>query len=267
MPMRVYAGDVPSVSRLSVAPVKGLALLHPDEVELTERGVTLNRRFYLADPAGSLVSGIDHGPLALIQPSYDPNREWLRLTFPDGTVVEGSAAGDGDEVESDFYGRGVRGRVVEGPFGSALSRYAGRPLRLVRPERPGDACDVHVVTLLSDASVEELGRQADVEEPVDERRFRMLIGLGGCQPHEEDGWQGSLFSIGEAFVRIGGPVPRCVTTTRDPETGLRDLDTLKVIKAYRGLRDGKHLDFGVYGEVERPGRVRVGDPVGLVQEE
>lgn len=267
MPTRVYAGEVPAVSRLSVAPVKGLGLLHPEEVELTERGVPENRRFYLADPAGLLVSGIDHGPLALVRPRYDPGREWLALAFPDGTVVEGSTTAEGDEVESDFYGRLVPGRVVGGPFGPALSRYAGRPLRLVRPERPGDACDVHVVTLLSDASVEELGRQADVEEPVDERRFRMLIGLGGCRPHEEDGWQGRLLAIGEVHVRVGGPVPRCATTTRDPDTGLRDLDTLKVIKAYRGLRDGKHLDFGVYGEVERPGRVRVGDPVGLLQEE
>jgi hypothetical protein len=67
-------------------------------------------------------------------------------------------------------------------------------------------------------------------------------------------------------VRVGGPVPRCATTTRDPTTGIRDLDTLHAIKSYRGLRDGRKLDFGVYGEVERPGRVRVGDPAQLVKE-
>jgi hypothetical protein len=36
-----------------------------------------------------------------------------------------------------------------------------------------------------------------------------------------------------------------------------------VIKAYRGLREGKKIDFGVYGTVERPGTVRVGDPAVL----
>jgi uncharacterized protein YcbX len=72
--------------------------------------------------------------------------------------------------------------------------------------------------------------------------------------------------IGEAVVRVGGPVPRCATTTRSPETGIRDLDTLHAIKAYRGLRDGKNIDFGVYGDVERPGRVRVGDPVSVEKE-
>jgi uncharacterized protein len=56
-------------------------------------------------------------------------------------------------------------------------------------------------------------------------------------------------------------VPRCATTTRDPNTGRRDLDTLREIAAYRGKRDGKKIDFGVYAQVVRPGRIRLGDPV------
>ena len=43
-------------------------------------------------------------------------------------------------------------------------------------------------------------------------------------------------------------------TTRDPDTGERDLDTLRLLKDYRGQResDGAVL-FGVYAYVERPG--------------
>jgi uncharacterized protein YcbX len=122
---------------------------------------------------------------------------------------------------------------------------------------------VRTVTFLSDASVEELGRQAGLGATPDVRRFRMLVGLGGCRPHEEDGWDGAAMRLGEAIVRVGGPVARCATTTRSPETGKRDLDTLRAIKAYRALRGGKHIDFGVYGDVERPGRVRVGDPISV----
>jgi hypothetical protein len=39
----------------------------------------------------------------------------------------------------------------------------------------------------------------------------------------------------------------------------RMLFTVKLIKGYRGVRDGEAIDFGVYGRVEEPGRVRVGD--------
>ena len=53
-------------------------------------------------------------------------------------------------------------------------------------------------------------------------------------------------------------------TTTGPESGRRDLDTLHVIKAYRGVRDADAIDFGIYGEVVEPGPVRVGDPVGPV---
>ncbi len=39
--------------------------------------------------------------------------------------------------------------------------------------------------------------------------------------------------------------------------------TLREIKTYRGTRDddGKHIDFGVVGEVNEPGIVRLGDAV------
>jgi uncharacterized protein YcbX len=256
-----------SVTRLSVTPVKGLGLLHPDEVLLTEQGVLENRRFYLVDRAGFLFSGIDHGPLVRIRPHYDAASETLGLDFPDGRFVEGSAlADDGQTVDTDFYGRRVTGRIVDGPFGEALTAYTGKPVRLVRADEPGSACDVHTVTFLSDASVEELRRQAGRDEPVDERRFRMLIGLGGCRPHEEDEWDGSLLRIGEATLRAGGAVPRCATTTRSPDSGDRDFDTLRTIKTYRGLRGGRHIDFGVYADVEKPGRVSVGDTVFVERE-
>ena len=40
-----------------------------------------------------------------------------------------------------------------------------------------------------------------------------------------------------------------------------DLDTLRLIKNYRGVRDGKEIDFGVAAEVIEPGAVRIGDAV------
>jgi hypothetical protein len=90
----------------------------------------------------------------------------------------------------------------------------------------------------------------------------MLVVAGGCEPHEEDDWLGSSLRIGEATVRVLGTVARCVVTTRDADTGLRDVDTLGVLNAYRGRSETTGgFDFGVFGEVVVPGRVRVGDPV------
>ena len=75
----------------------------------------------------------------------------------------------------------------------------------------------------------------------------MLFQLDGCAPHEEDTWDGFVFRIGAAAVRVGGPVDRCAVTTRDPDTGERDLDTLRLLKEYRGQRESDGaVVFGVY---------------------
>ena len=67
--------------------------------------------------------------------------------------------------------------------------------------------------------------------------------------------------VGGAVIRIDEPVPRCVVTTLDPNTGIRDFPTLRVIRDYRGVNAENQLEFGVYAEVVEPGEVRVGDAV------
>jgi uncharacterized protein len=248
---------MPTVARINVTPVKGLGLHHPNEVELTERGVEANRRYYLIS-GWRLFNGKDHGPLVRIAPHAENGT--LALRFPDGREVAGEVE-LGQPVTTNFWGRRVSGRLVVGPWSDALSDYAATALQLVRTDEPGAGCDVHVGTLLARASCERLGAELGAE--VDGRRFRMLFELDGAGAHEEDTWE--RVRIGDAVVRMAGPVPRCAVTTQDPDTGVRTLDTLAGIKGYRGLREGGKLDFGAYFDVEEPGRVRVGDAVEQIQ--
>lgn len=250
------------IVRISIAPVKGLALVHPDEVLLGEEGVAENRRFYLIDETGRRYGLTRNGALIQVRAEYDADAERLRLLFSDGSVVEGEAV-RGERVETDFYGRPVAGEVVDGPFGAALSALVGRPLRLVRALRPGGGVDRDLgpVSLVSQASLDELARRSG-SASVDGRRFRMLFEVDGVGPHGEDDWIGVDLRVGAAVVRLRDRVARCAITTQNPETGRVDFDTLRQIKAYRGAgANGKDIDFGVFGEVVEPGRVRVGDDV------
>lgn len=250
-----------AVSGLSYTPVKGLALVHPSEIHVGSEGVADNRRFYLIKEDGRRYEITRDGRTSVIVPAYDAQTETLSLRFPDGAVVEGRVE-LGGEVVTDFYGRSVNGRVVRGPWAEPLSDFIGTPLRIVKADKPAGGVDRDngPVSLVSDASVSELARQAGVDK-VDGRRFRMLVTVSGCEPHEEDEWVGREVRIGEVVVRVLEQVARCAATTYSPATGTRDLDTLRIIKSYRGARDGKHLDFGIYGEVVQPGRVAVGDSV------
>ena len=157
--------------------------------------------------------------------------------------------------------------MAEGPWNAVLSEAAGEPVRLARASEPGAGHDEHPVTLLGEESVAELARRSGAQS-VDARRFRMLISFSGLSAQAEDGWHGQTIKIGEAQVRVAGPVPRCAATTRDPDRGVRDLPTLRMIKSYRGVQaneSGRGVNFGVYADVVAEGVVRVGDPLDLAE--
>jgi uncharacterized protein len=244
-----------------VAPVKGLALTHPAEIELA--GVRHNRRFYLVGESGRLVNGKALGALVQVVPETDTDATTLALRFPDGSIVAGDVA-LGATVETSFYGRPVMGHIVEGAWGQALSELVGATVGLVRTDEPGAGSDRGIhgsASLVSTASLERLATEAGVES-IDGRRFRMLITISGASAHEEDGWVGRDVSVGDAVVRWHGLVGRCAVTTHDPDTGVPTLDTLHVLRAYRShIPTDEPLPFGVWGEVVEPGRVRTGDAV------
>jgi uncharacterized protein YcbX len=194
-------------------------------------------------------------------PDYDAATERLTLRFPDGAVVTSDARGEGDPIEMPWpYGGGaVHVRHVPA-FDEALSGYVGMPMRLARTlagERPSSA---HV-TILSIASVEALERGAGLPEAIDDRRFRMLVTVDRVPPFGESRWVGDEVAVGEAVVRVDEEAARCATTTRDPATGLRDIDMLRILRDVRGVTPRKTVDLGVYCNVVRPGRVAVGDEV------
>jgi hypothetical protein len=248
------------VSRLAIAPVKGLGLVHPEEVVLRRDGVATDRRFYLVDPDGRLVNNKTCGELMQVRPEVSADAGTLTLRFPNrgvsGEVALGAA------IETSFYGRPVTGRLVDGPWSEAISDHAGRPLRLVRTDEHGAAIDrVHVVSVISDGSLRALARHAGVDS-VDGRRFRMTIEIEGCDDHEEDGWIGGEVEIGGARIRVTGPVGRCAVTTRNPDTGTSDLDTLGALAGYRTVKESKAFGCGVCGDVVVEGLVRIGDSLG-----
>lgn len=251
---------------MSVAPVKSLWLTSVDAIELELTGIRGDRRYYLIDDAGALLNAKRVPSLLAVRAEAEDGR--LLLRFPDGPEVTGDVE-LGERIVTSFFGRPVEGRLVDGPWSDALTAYVGRPLRLARTEREGDGVDrgrLAGATLVSTASLDALRVAAGADEPVDGRRFRMTIGIDGVEPHAEDGWIGGRVNLGGATVAVREPVGRCAVTTLDPDSGIRDLDTLGTIAGYRGdVPTREPLPFGVWCEVVAPGRVAVGDPIELAE--
>jgi uncharacterized protein YcbX len=251
-----------TVVRISVAPVKSLGLVHPEEVEIGRHGVAGNRRFWLVDEDGRLFNNKRSGPIVRIRPEWDEESRTLALTLPDGERVEGVVE-LGEHVAAQMYGHPHPSRRVVGPWEDAISRVAGTSLTLLWAEdhatdrgyRGGD------ISLVSRASLDRLGREADADRPIDGRRFRLLFEIDGVDDHAEDEWLGTQVQVGDAVLLLNGDIGRCVVTSHDPETGITDLDTLGTLARYRREGRNEPLPLGVYGSVAVPGRVRVGDAV------
>jgi len=256
---------MPALAQINVTPIKGTALQQVDYVSLSDVGIAGNRRFHLVDAQGRLLSGSTFGPLVKVAASHDPDAGVLTCQFPDGSIVESPTDALGAAHETDFYGRPVPGHRVEGPLAGAFSAFVGQPVSLIRTERDGDGPDVFPLTVISRASVADLGKRGGFEGELDPLRFRINLELDGCDPFEEDTWDGRLIRLGEATLRIDGPIPRCVVTTQDPRTGERDWNTLKQIASFRPLMANRAgIPFGVYATVEVPGKAALGDVVALL---
>jgi uncharacterized protein YcbX len=248
------------VTRISIAPVKSLGLVHPDEVELGPRGVVGNRRFWLVDADRRLYNNKRDGPLVRIHPDWDEATRSLELTFPDGTRLAGTVE-LGDPFDVQMYGYPIASRRVVGPWQEAISECAGERLTLLwADECAPDRLHAGTASIVSRASLDRLAAEAGVDG-LDGRRFRMLFEVDGVGPHEEDGWIGTRVRVGDAVVQVNGDVGRCVVTSHDPDTGVPTVDTLKALARYRREGRTEPLPFGIYGSVASPGRVRVGDPI------
>jgi len=252
---------LPRVTTLFTTPVKGFALHPVDSVAVDGNGAVGDRDFFMVDAERTLLSITRLGTFASWRADFEPDTGVLSIQSSDGQVLT-AATPLGEPMVGQFYDdRTVTGHVVEGPWGEWLSAAAGRAVTLVRSSEPGGAFDEHPVTLLADESVAELGRHAPGGR-LDPRRFRMLVGFAGVDPYTEDTWNGRSLQIGTARLRVRGAVPRCNATTRDPDTGVRDVKTLRLIEEHRGQTPndyGTGLNLGVYADVVGSGTISVGD--------
>ncbi len=126
--------------------------------------------------------------------------------------------------------------------------------RIIRvPGRGMTDSDYPSISLCNMASHRAVGQKLGSDLSI--QRWRGNIWFDGLPLWEEFDWLGREVQIGEAVFQIKERIRRCLATTANPETGVRDADTLGTLKSWG------HQDFGVYAEVVRGGAISVGDKV------
>src|SRR5580765_2466373 len=106
---------MPRVARLSIAPVRSLGLEHRDEIQVEPAGVLEDRRFYVIDGRGRLVDQLIAASMVQVTAWTDPAATRLRLSFPDGAVVEDEVL-LAEAIETEVHKRKAVGHIVDGPW-------------------------------------------------------------------------------------------------------------------------------------------------------
>ncbi|MDQ2095598.1 MOSC domain-containing protein [Rhodalgimonas zhirmunskyi] len=120
-----------------------------------------------------------------------------------------------------------------------------------------DSSTPATISVLGTASLAALSEKAG--QPLDQRRFRGNLWIDGLAPFEELSLVGRTLRIGDAELEFHKRIERCRATEANPDTGTRDVDTL------RHLREGwGHTDFGITALVRKPGRIAPGMEVTVV---
>jgi uncharacterized protein YcbX len=114
-----------------------------------------------------------------------------------------------------------------------------------------DFPSVSIMNMSSHRAVsQKLGRPLEIE------RWRGNIWFDGMAPWEEFDWIGKTVQIGDVVFEVKERIERCLHTAANPNTGLRDADTLGALQS-----GWDHKDFGVYAQVVQGGTIAIGDAV------
>lgn len=237
------------VRRVGFSPVKGMRHLALDHVDLDELGAVGDRAFCLVDPVKQRVlRTVQHPELIGVVARTDDNG--LALTLPGGEQARGPATPSGESITCDYWGRRVDLALTGGPHAALVSEWLGMDVRLARAPR-GAVVFADPITVVTTASVAALGEQ------VQSARFRATLVVEIDEPWIEDSWLGREVTVGDATIRIGGPIPRCAVIDHHPETGEKDARLLKELVRERPTNRAGEPMFGVYATVTDPGRVTV----------
>jgi uncharacterized protein YcbX len=244
------------VRRAGFAPVKGMRHLALETIDLDGRGAVGDRSYCLVDVDGARVlKTVQHPALLGVVARVDG--DVLGLALPDGEVVTGPATASGRTITCDYWGRSVDLELTDGPHAVPVSDWLGRRVELAAAPRGGVVFG-DPLTVVGTASLRELARRTGHDALADQAaRFRSTLVVETGTPFVEDTWTGRDLVVGEAMVRIGGPVPRCAVVDHHPENGEKDLRLLKALARERPTNRAGEPELGVYATCTRPGRVAV----------
>jgi uncharacterized protein YcbX len=286
--------EVGKLKEIRRYPVKSLGGELLEEVDLAERGLPGDRVWAVRDEVRGGIRGAKKIPALMeLQARYvnPPSAEGsspAEIVLPDGTTVGTGDADVNDRVTNaidysvtlwpllpadalDHYRRGAPAHQdIEAEMRSIFGRAPDEPLpdlsvfppELIEFESPpGTYFDAFPLLLITETALRSIQEKAP-DSRFDVRRFRpnfVISDSGSSAPFPEKEWCGRRLKIGDAIIEVTVECPRCVMTTHGFEDLPKDPSIMRTL-----VREAGGI-LGAYAKVEKPGRVRAGDSIQLLE--
>lgn len=251
------------IERVGIAQVKGTRHESVPATPVDASGLPGDRAVALVDPAtGATCKSVDHGVLVRVRGRVDADA--VHVTLPGGEVVAQPLTG-GRPAEATYWGRPVTTRLVDGPVAEALSDLLGRRVLLAPSVRRADYVWDAPVSVVRRSELDQLARWAgrpDLADPHLLGRYRSNVVLDDTDAPLATA-PGTLLTCGDAVLEVTGEIDRCAVMDHHPLTGESDAPVMRVLAEHRRAPAGVML--GLKTRVLRPGTLRAGDPVDVVQ--
>ncbi|GGL37683.1 molybdenum cofactor biosysynthesis protein [Halarchaeum grantii] len=206
----------PHVARIRVYPVKSLNPLERTRTTVRpDGGLGVDRSYAVVDAEGEYVNGKREAAVHRIDATYADDGDTLVLRDRDGERdAESFRLADADDREG---------------AAAWLTAHYGYDVAFEHAERGGypDDTTASGPTVISTATLREIGSWFDLPIGEVRRRFRPNLEIGGVPAF----WEDRLYAdrehtvrvrVGDAVFEGTNPCSRCVVPTRDSRTGERD---------------------------------------------
>lgn len=267
------------LSQISVYPLKSSAGIQLSNSWVDELGLSFDRRFVLTDDKDQFITARTEPTICLIQANITatgfvltaPNMPKLVINYHQLTELYQTVL---------IWDDNINAQQGNNEHHQWFSRYLSRPCQLLHfgelsirnvPETSNRTnqlafADGYPLLLISQASLDDLNKRCPTN--ITMNQFRPNLVIDNCDAFAEDTWQ--HIRIGEVEFELRKPCTRCIFTTINPETAIKDIhqEPITSLKMYRQAAEGELKGEILFGQnliALNQGQIKLTDTITIIK--
>lgn len=262
-----------TLSEIFIYPVKSLGGISLQTAEVERRGLKNDRRYLLVDENRRFMTQREFPQMAFLKLSFAENGFSVFNIKNNSVMLVPFESTSNETIKVKIWKDVCNAVTVDKNldlwFSNAISKKCSlvympdNEKRIVEKEYIDEDhivsfADAYPFLIIGQASLDDLNSRMQIPIPIN--RFRPSFVFSQGNPYEEDNWK--KFKIGAVEFEAVKPCARCVITTTDQQTAVRNDEPLKTLSTYRKINN--KVMFGMNLVCHKTGNVSINENVLLL---